>query len=287
MVLDMESGIAPRTRALKRFKNPYVNQVLSHPILENMDGELVVGPANASDVINRCGELGRHYGEPDFYFHVFDIVVEGLGFTDRQKLLWDRVKLIRERAELGDEVFKLLAKRVVPVYQTEIENLGLLDRYESACLLNGYEGVMLRSPHGAYKFGRSTVREGGLVKVKRFVDSECEILEALPAMENLNEKEVNALGLTERSTKKSGKVQKEMIGRFHVRELEGKGTGENGERKEFYIGPGVMDHNTRIALWSVRDSLKGSIAKFKHFPHGAKDVPRHGSFLAFRSPDDM
>lgn len=268
-------GSVPLSNTLKPLPNPYVNQLLSHPLLADMDGELTVGPANAKDVINRCGELRRLDGEPDVYFHVFDLHHPNLGFVDRMKLLWQRIEAIRTNPELKD-----LAKRVIPVYHTRIDSHDMLDKYEDAALRNGYEGVMLRKPHGAYKYGRSTMREQHLVKVKRFADMEAEWMFCTAAMENLNAKEVNALGLSERSTRKDGKVEKEMIGSITVRELD-------GEKREFSIGPGEMDHNTRIALWAVRDSLIGSIVKLKHFPHGAKDAPRHGLFMCFRHPEDM
>lgn len=268
-------GSVPLSNTLKTLPNLYVNELLSHPLLADMDGELTVGPATAKDLINRCGELRRIEGKPDVYFHVFDLHHDSLGFEDRQKLLYQRIELIRADPSLSE-----LAKRVVTVYQTRIDSHDMLTKYETACLRNGFEGVMLRKPHGAYKYGRSTMREQFLVKVKRFEDMEAEWVSCAPAYENLNPKEVNALGLSERSTRKDGKVEKEMIGRITVRELD-------GERREFGIGPGEMNHGDRIALWAVRDSLPGSIVKLKHFPHGAKDVPRHGLFLCFRHPDDM
>lgn len=273
-------GSVPLSNTLKPLPNPFVNDVLSHPILADMDGELTVGPAHAKDLIGRCGELRREYGEPEFAFHVFDLRIEGHGFEERQRLLWLRIAEMREAAANGDEVMQRLANHVLPVYQTRIDSHGMLDQYESAALRKGFEGVMLRKPTGEYKYGRSTMREQGLVKVKRFADMEAEWVSCEPAYENLNEKEVNALGLSERSTRKDGKVEKEMIGRIVVREL-------TGDKREFGIGPGEMTHADRIALWTVRDSLPGSIVKLKHFPHGQKDLPRHGLFLCFRHPDDM
>ena len=40
----------------------------------------------------------------------------------------------------------------------------------------GYEGLMLRDPNGIYKFGRSSVKENILLKVKEFMDDEAEII---------------------------------------------------------------------------------------------------------------
>ena len=41
---------------------------------------------------------------------------------------------------------------------------------------DGYEGLMLRAPDGPYKFGRSTVKENTLLKVKNFLDDEAEVI---------------------------------------------------------------------------------------------------------------
>ena len=53
----------------------------------------------------------------------------------------------------------------------------------------GFEGAMVRSLDGRYKNGRSTLREGLLLKVKPWKDSEAEILEVYEMMRNENEEE--------------------------------------------------------------------------------------------------
>ena len=75
-----------------------------------------------------------------------------------------------------------------------INTMEELEKYEVDCLEIGYEGVILRDPNAKYKHGRSTVKEGGLIKVKRFSDSEARILAMEEQMKNNNEKKVNELG---------------------------------------------------------------------------------------------
>lgn len=75
----------------------------------------------------------------------------------------------------------------------EIGSAAELAAYKEKCLSEGYEGVMVRDPAGPYKCGRSTVREGWLLKIKRFEDGEAEVLETYEGMSNYNEAGVDAL----------------------------------------------------------------------------------------------
>lgn len=75
----------------------------------------------------------------------------------------------------------------------EIGSAAELAAYKEKCLSEGYEGVMVRDPAGPYKCGRSTEREGWLLKIKRFEDAEAEVLETYEGMSNYNEAGVDAL----------------------------------------------------------------------------------------------
>ena len=83
--------------------------------------------------------------------------------------------------------------------------------YEVKCVEAGYEGIILRHPEAPYKFGRSTVKEGYLLKVKRFVDSESEIIGFEEEMFNGNVALKNELGRTKRSTAAAGLVGKDTL----------------------------------------------------------------------------
>ena len=78
--------------------------------------------------------------------------------------------------------------------------------FEELKLCEGYEGIMLRDPFGRYKHGRSTLKEGGLAAIKRFVDAEARIVGTYEQMENTNEKQINELGRSSRSHAKAGKL---------------------------------------------------------------------------------
>lgn len=209
----------------------------------------------------------RREGEPDFSFHAFDYLrIVGLSFSTRYD------DLQRRYIEMFSE--KL---RVYIVPQAFIRDSDELEDYEASTLAQGYEGVMLRIPNSGYKFGRSTEREGGLVKVKRFADAEAEIIGFVEAMQNTNEATLDAFGRTERSSVKAGLVGKDTLGALVVRSPDG---------IEFNIGTGFTAEQRR-ELWATRHFLVGQLVTYKFFPHGVKEAPRHPVFKSFRSKDDL
>ncbi len=55
---------------------------------------------------------------------------------------------------------------------------------------------------------------------------------------------------------------------------------------EFKIGSG-FDQSDRQKFWENKSNYIGSFVKYKHFPIGVKDKPRHPIFLGFRDKMDM
>ena len=58
------------------------------------------------------------------------------------------------------------------------------------------------------------------------------------------------------------------------------------EGVEFSCGTGFSDAE-RADIWNNRDRYRGQFAKYKHFPVGVKDAPRHPVFLGWRNKIDM
>jgi DNA ligase-1 len=152
----------------------------------------------------------------------------------------------------------------------------LLD-YEALVLLKGYEGVILRSPAAGYKFGRSTANEQGMLKLKRFEDAEATIIGFVERMHNGNVATTNELGRTARSSHQENKHGLGDLGALHLLTPDG---------IEFFCGTG-FDDNLRKEIWDNRPKYLGRLTKYKHFPVGAKDLPRHPVFLGFRDKRDM
>lgn len=264
------------SRSMKPIPNRYVQSLFCGAKNEGFDGELIVGEPGASNVYNltTSGVMSAG-GEPDVRFHVFDLVGLGPETPYRQ-----RYEILRDRVSRAGRAVQLLDYWDLP---DEAE----LTHYEAKQLILGFEGVILRDPNGLYKCGRSTLKEQGLLKLKRFADSEATIVGAVELMENTNEPVRNALGHLERSTKKAGKVAKGMLGALRVRDLE---TGV-----EFEIGSGFTEAQRQdLWLWfqtghsgNYDAPLEGRVVKYKYQPVGVKEKPRFPVFLGFRDQRDL
>lgn len=261
----IRDGVA-LSRSLKPLPNEFLQAwVREHATaLEGLDGELVVDDPTAPDVFRvSSGALRRKSGEPDFQFLAFD--------------MWNmRFDAYRKRyTELLSRATRV--ERVQAVESTPLGDAEALKTYLEHSLAAGWEGVMLRDPNTQYKLGRATVTKQELLKVKTFVDDEFEIVGVQEEMHNENEAVTNALGHTERSSHKENKTGKGTLGALVCRMTDG---------TEFKVGTG-FDQKTREALWTIRDTLPGKLAKIKYFPEGSKERPRFPVYLGLRAPFDM
>lgn len=249
-------------RSLKPLPNKHVQSLFGRAEFNGLDGELIVGNPMAKDVfqVTSSGVMSID-GEPSVIFHIFDDFTESGAFHRRLHTAHRRIKK---------------QKHFMEVHHHLIQTTDDLNRWEEDYLELGYEGVMIRHPDGPYKHGRSTAKEGWLLKVKRFEDSEAQVLGVTELMHNANEAKRNELGQLERSSHKAGKVGKQMLGALQVRDVK---TGV-----EFDIGTGFTEDQRRL-LW-VQD-LTGKVVKYKSQPTGVKEKPRFPVFLGFRDKVDM
>lgn len=251
------------SRSLKPIPNRHVQRLFGVSELEHFDGELIVGPPGADDVYRVTNSaIMSVEGEPDVTLWAFDHVEEpDRPFGKRYAMLAGHghpyVKLVPHHAAAGlDDILE----------------------FEELYLNAGYEGLMLRHPEGVYKFGRSTLKEGTLLKLKRFEDGEAEIIGFVEQMHNANEAKKDALGHTERSAAKAGLVPAGMLGALQVRDtLSG---------VEFEIGTGFT-RQERLDIFANKDQYKARLVKYQHFAGGSKDRPRFPSFLGFRDGRDL
>lgn len=253
------------SRNIKPIPNAFVQRELPYVRLGGLDGELVVGNAYDKDCFCKTSSgVMSVDGNPDFTYFVFDRVIE-VGYGSRL-------------AGLRDMVSREKNKRLKVVPQVLVEDAFQLYEYEQTMLEKGFEGVMLRNPDGAYKFGRSTLKEGHLLKLKRFGDSEAAVIGFEELEHNENEKTLMSGGKAKRSSHKAGMVPMGILGTMLVRDIH---TGV-----EFGIGSGFTQADREI-FWSVRESLLKKVVKYKFFPTGSKDKPRFPVFLGFRDPIDL
>lgn len=255
------------TRSLKQVPNKFVQELFNKPELAYLDGELIVGdPCSPTVFRNTTSVVMSHNKVADnTCFYVFDHIQHpGAAYAVRYELMqlmgW----------KYGADV------RLVE--QIMVANLNELLTFETEMLDRGYEGVMVRSPYGPYKYGRSTPKEGILLKVKQFKDAEATIIGFVERMRNDNEATVNELGRTERSSHKAGLVGRGDLGAFIV----------DFGGVQFQIGTGIgLDDWWRKYIWENRDKFIDQPLTFKYLDVGVKDAPRHPVAKWTRSKEDM
>jgi DNA ligase-1 len=254
------------TRTLKEVPNRYIFDLLSKPEYEGLDGELIVGNPIAEDCYRSTvhGVMG-HDEQVEFTFYLFDLWnLPGISYEDRYK----RLSVLEDRLPGFCSV----------VPNTWAYSQDELDDVETEFIDLGHEGGIVRGPDSLYKFGRGSNTAGDLLKLKRFTDAEAEVIGVIEELHNANEATTNALGRTERSSHQANKIGKGTMGALLVRDLT---TGV-----EFKIGTGFSAAE-RQDIWNSRESVVGKIAKYKSFPVGVKDAPRHPVMLGWRDPRDL
>lgn len=249
----------PVSRNLKPIANHFVRGKLAESGCQYIDGELLTYSGDKLDDFNVIqSKLSSRNGLPEFRFMAFD------SFKQPKLPYKERLQ------DLACEVVK--SHFIYSVEQKPIYTLEQLEAYEAECLQQGWEGVMVRDPMGVYKYGRSTVNEGILLKLKRFHDSEGLIVGRYEKLHNANEAQINALGYTERSSHKANMVAMGVLGGFTVR--------WNGV--EFDLGTG-FDDDDRRKYWELPDDeVIGKTVNFKYQSVGPNGKPRFPVFRGFR-----
>lgn len=258
----------PYSRALKLIPNKNLQKFVAEleGMIDGYDGELMIEGENFQQV----SHIFMSHDEPlpeNWYFGAFDYVDTTLELSYHDRF----AELLLSFPWIKDNHIKL-------IHSDLIENHIDLISFENITLEQGYEGVMLRNPNRPYKFGRSTLKEGALMKLKRFSDSEAVVIGWQEKMHNSNEATVSELGRTKRSSAKAGMVGMNTLGALKVCDLK--------TNIEFDLGSGI-NHDLAQKLFDDKENLPGKIVKYKYFSYGIKEKPRFPVFLGFRSELDM
>lgn len=266
---DKEDGIrciihphlGPVSQTLKPIPNRHIRDILSQAPL-CLDGELVA-------FCSRTGkELGFNYtqscvmsqeGAPQFEFRVFDCF-ENVYASYQDRLL--------KAAYMVDHANLSFVKLLV---HWRCRNTEAIERREKDALKEGKEGIMINSPNGWYKEGRSTFNEGYLLKVKRFEDDEAVVIGLEEEMENCNPATIEVSGLQKRSKHAANLKGKDCVGVLICK----------WRGKEIRIGSGLTASQKSI-WWQVPNLIIGKTITFKYQKHGMKDLPRSPKFKGIR-----
>lgn len=259
-------------RAMSRSWKPLPNTSLQAFVseyasfLNYLDGEIILGsdPTVAGLFNKTQSAVMTQSGDLDFTLYVFDY------YRMPEYRFFMRNQLASKLAE------NMVHPRVKFLEHSLLNSPEEVMVYEEEALAAGYEGIMIRSPEAPYKFGRSTLREQGLIKIKRFEDDEA-IVVGFEALErNTNTPTLDAFGLQKRSSHKAGKVTDNLLGKLVV---------QTPRWGTFAIGSG-FDMAMREEIWLNQDKYLGKIVSFKFQAHGTKDKPRAPIFKGFRSELD-
>lgn len=264
----MHDGIL-RSRSLKDIPNIHIQKKFKG-LADGLDGEMIVGDPWDADVYDKTRrvvmESGKKTNADDVRWYVFDRQEHDV-YETRYDLLPFAVKN---------------ATDVIVVPHVMIHSLAELEVYEKAMLDKGFEGVMLNDPRAHYKHGRSSEKEGILVKVKRYTDDEAKVISCYEEMGNNNEAFTNELGRTARSASKAGKTGNNTLGGFNV-------VGVTGPYKgvEFQVAVSSLTHDKRHDIWAARYTQVDRILTYKWFKPGSEEKPRHPMFKNWREAIDM
>jgi DNA ligase-1 len=254
------------SRTFKPIPNKYIRNFIEQNLPNEIDGELLCG-ATFNDTQSAVMTIE---GEPNFTYHLFDYVKYDCNTVFNNRY----VDLLVMHSKLPE----IVKNRVFVVRQYLVNNLEEVLVLEKEAIEQGFEGIVLRSITGIYKKGRSTVKEGYLLRYKRFYDAEAEIVGFIELMHNANEAEKDAFGRTKRSTKKAGLVPAGILGEFRLKDTQ---TGAI-----FGCGTGLLE-DQRKRIWANQSDYMGKIVTYTYQQAGKKYLPRFPVFKGFRHKDDL
>lgn len=256
--------------ALSNANKPLPNEALqawayrNAGVLQGYDGE-VIKRGNFTDFnVNQSLVMSKDGGK-DFQFLVFDIMdVPYLPYSHRLSTL-----------ETND-VFSIHPSKVVVLPQFVVHTAEELQAYWDGCVEQGLEGAIARNMDAPYKYGRSTLKEQYVIKLKVWHDAEATIIGFNEKMKNNNKAAMSELGLSKRSSHKVNKAGTNTLGSLVVRRITDYGDC-------FCIGTGFTAKQ-RKELWKIRDSLIGQQCTYKFISEDEDTlIPRHPVFKGLRS----
>lgn len=274
-------------RSLKPFKNKYLTTQLSHSALIGFDGELAAESHVHPDLCRiTSSATGTITGEPYVLWWLFDYVTvdnKATPYERRLLQLEDRIKELMNEQPLLYPHLRLMPSKLC-------HTMDELEEFDACNLVAGYEGTCFRDPKGLHKQGRSSPTQGGLLRIKRFVDFEFRVHTVIEGEENQNEAQINELGNTFRSSHQGNMVANGMVGAMLGNVLADVYDGDTllfSAGQEVKVGAGCLTHDQRRHYFNNQDEFKRLVHKAKFFPKGIKDKPRFPTWQSFRNAEDM
>lgn len=301
-------GVKLFSNSLKPIPNEYIQRMcISLPL--GLDGELIaINDEAGKDYITCYDEFPAfndvqsavmsQEGRPSFTFIVFDMCHPTRANKPYAARIKEATKLVEVSLQAGIRYVSALA-------QTPAYSYGQFQALHEKYVREGFEGSMLRDLSGGYKWGRSTLKQAFLVKVKAGLEGtqieryEAEILgfhermhdpvavkkRALTNMTHDEDQSIaneakKALVAMHNQPKKALLEPLGTLGAFEVRDLV---TGVT-----FCVGSGpLLTDEGRLYAWTHQEELKGKILSYECMIFGQKEAPRHPVAVGYRHELDI
>jgi len=258
------------SRALKQFPNVQLRKRFEyltkyskiHDII--LDGELLAKSITFNELSGLTRQLDKELPK-DFYFYCFDYI-ETNKFDIPFKSRFENLK----NSEINSNNMKILPQISINT------SVGINILYEQA-LEWGCDGLILRNPSGKYKFGRGTIKEGLIYKMKPFQTFDAKIIDVIQGTEVREgaEKKINELGNSVTSKKKNDRILINRACDFVVM--------YEGKQLKVSI---AMTNEEKEEVWRNKNKYIGRWIEYKGMMVGAKNLPRHPIFIRFRGDKD-
>ena len=254
-----EGGI-PRTRDNKPVPNDYIrNTIIKAGLPAGFDGEIVTlrvdGTRKTFHGIQ--SDVMSEDGEPRFEYHVFDYAPNLATCNLPFHLRLEKLEFL-SKAIQGISLY--VVEQYICITDSDFNHCA---EYYVNSHEERYEGYMIRSTTGKYKFGRSTLSEQYLLKVTPWRRTEATIV-------GFEEELIN----DDTSTcKKENLRPANSLGALVCK--------WEGCQETFNIGSGFT-REERAEIWDRRDFYLNKQVTFKYKPYGTKDKPRTPIFVGVR-----
>lgn len=263
-------------RSLKFHKNIYTTQFFSQSGYVGFDGELAAESETHPALCRLTSSaIGTIKGSPFVLWHAFDYITQAtinLPYHQRYEAAKNRISFLNAH-------FIELWARIKLVPMVIVNNIDELEAQDAKWLGKGYEGSILRDLNGVNKQGRSTVNEGGLLRIKRFSEEEAVVNRIIEGQRNANEATIGLLGQTERSSHQENMIPNGMVGALECTDVK---TG-----KEIIVSAGCMAHEERLKYFAHPELILRKQIKYKTFLKGVKDKPRFPTFQSIKLESDI
>ena len=185
----------------------------------------------------------------------------------------------KQRADFATLCMMRFPDIAFPVEQVEVDNAEEVNEFFEQVLKENYEGLILRDPKGAYKYGRGTLKEGLIFKVKPFLESDAQVTGVVQAtrVDEMAEKTINELGRSVTSKKKDDRI---LIEKASAVTVDYKG-------QSLKVTLALTDEE-KIEVWKNKESYIGKWIEYKYLAVGMKEggLPRHPTSLRWRIDKD-